>query len=70
VKWDEVEREFVIIASDFERLAKSFRALGHALHRERGFDTTLVTRGDDPPEAANKAGDLEFQIPLPFREGP
>ena len=46
MRWDVVEREFVIIARDLERLSKSFTALAVGLHNEREYANMRITRED------------------------
>ncbi len=65
-----MEREFVIIACDFERLTKSFRALAAALHREREFGTQVVTREDDPPSETKEMGATSPDVALSILEDP
>ena len=46
MKWDAVEREFVIIARDMFRLSRSFTALAAELHRERKNANMRITPED------------------------
>ena len=41
MRWDEVERECVILAAQYYRLSNTWKALGQALHRERKFGTNV-----------------------------
>ncbi len=66
MRWNEVEREFVILGAQFEKLATSFRALAGALHREREFGTQVVTERDDPPSEQQKTGVELDQVELPL----
>jgi len=58
MKWDEVEREFIVIGTHLERLSKAFMALGLALNRERNSDSVRSMTGVRPPGQTNKS-DLE-----------
>ena len=46
MKWDAVEREFVIIARDMLRLSRSFTALAAELYRERKNANMRITPED------------------------
>ncbi len=50
MKWDEVEREFLILSTQLSRVSQSFRALARALQREREGRRVTPTNGDAPVE--------------------
>ena len=66
MKWDAVEREFMILSKQFSDLSKSFRSLALELSRERAARGTLggLTR-DDPPGQSEKDSGAD-QAPLSF----
>jgi len=65
MNWDEVEREFVIMASDLRRLAKTFSCMALALRRERMECATQEGGNrDEPSEKTNKAGRVQPVLPF------
>ncbi len=65
MRWDEVEREFVILGAQLRRLSCTFEALAGALHRERA--NRGGSEGHEQGESkTNKDGGP--QGPLPFWE--
>jgi len=66
VKWDTVEREFVILANQLHKVATSFECLAGELHRER---KNANHGGNESPEAAghqNKGGPEGLPFPGVF----
>ena len=49
MRWDTVEREFVILGSQLHKVATSFESLARELHRERKFGN----RGGNESDAAS-----------------
>jgi len=71
MKWDAVEREFVVISHQLLGLSRSFGALAHELHRERESARMAHTRTSDGHEAkqvVEPAGE-GTQPALPFPGG-
>ena len=58
MRWDGVEREFVVIAAQLERLSKSFAVLAWELCRERENATHRGYEGRESPEVnlGNRSG--------------
>jgi len=73
VRWDEVERDLVILARDFSNVANSLTSLGAALRRERKNGTLRVSRGDAPADDKDSGLPAEQAMlfrPLDTREDP
>ena len=46
MRWDELERECLIISRNLDRASRSFAVLAASLHRERKFASDSPTKGD------------------------
>ena len=63
MKWDTVEREFVILANQLHKVATSFEALAGELHRERSSGNRGGSEGNDPAGPKNKGGPAGLPFP-------
>ncbi len=66
VKWDTVEREFVILANQLHKVATSFECLAGELHRERQNANRGGSERDDPAVSKNKGGPEGLPFPGVF----
>ena len=66
MKWDAVEREFMIVSSQLRRLADSFQALASELHREREYVTDGLYERHAQDESNTKKGPPVEPGDLPF----
>jgi len=66
MKWDTVEREFVILANQLHKVATSFECLAGELHRERTNANRGGNESDDAPAGKNKAGAERLPFPGVF----